>query len=67
MHSLFAAALGAGLMAATALTPAGAAAAELKVGLAALATSADPHFHRAGFNFDLRENISDALAYANGV
>jgi len=42
-------------------------AAELKMGVAALATSADPHFHRAGFNFDLRENTSDALVYSNGV
>lgn len=40
---------------------------ELRVGLAAIATSVDPHFHRAGYNFDLRENTSDALAYANGV
>jgi peptide/nickel transport system substrate-binding protein len=67
MTSLFLRALGPGLLLATALTPAAALAADLKVGLAAIATSADPHFHRAGFNFDLRENISDALAYANGV
>lgn len=40
---------------------------ELRVGLAAIATSVDPHFHRAGYNFDLRENVSDALAYANGA
>ncbi|MEM8796831.1 MAG: ABC transporter substrate-binding protein [Pseudomonadota bacterium] len=44
-----------------------AAAEHLKVGLAALATSVDPHFHRAGYNFDLRENVSDALVYNNGV
>lgn len=43
------------------------AAEDLTVGLAAIATSADPHFHRAGYNFDLRENISDALAFASGV
>ncbi len=44
-----------------------AAAQDLTVGLAAIATSADPHFHRAGYNFDLRENISDALAFSSGV
>lgn len=44
-----------------------ASATELKMGVAALATSVDPHFHRAGFNFDLRENTSDALVYSNGV
>ncbi|MEN3150604.1 ABC transporter substrate-binding protein [Neorhizobium sp. IRAMC:178] len=58
---------GLALAAATSLVPAAASAEQLRVGLAALATSADPHFHRAGYNFDLRENISDALVYANGV
>jgi peptide/nickel transport system substrate-binding protein len=59
--------LGASLLAASALGATQASAEDLTVGLAAIATSADPHFHRAGFNFDLRENISDALAYSNGV
>lgn len=67
MTRLLSTAIGASLLAATSLFAIGASAAELKVGLAAIATSVDPHFHRAGFNFDLRENISDALAYANGV
>ncbi len=38
---------------------------ELRVGVAAMATSTDPHFHRSGYNMSLRENISDALVYAN--
>jgi peptide/nickel transport system substrate-binding protein len=67
VKSLLSTTIGASLLAATALIAVQASAQELKVGLAAIATSADPHFHRAGFNFDLRENISDALAYANGV
>lgn len=67
MTRLLSTAIGASLLAATSFIAIEASASELKVGLAAIATSADPHFHRAGFNFDLRENISDALAYANGV
>lgn len=67
MSNLVAKTIGAGLLAATALAALPAAAEDLTVGLAAIATSADPHFHRAGFNFDLRENISDALAYSSGV
>ncbi|GLQ53702.1 ABC transporter substrate-binding protein [Devosia nitrariae] len=59
--------IGASLIVATSLIAVEAGAEELRVGLAAIATSADPHFHRAGFNFDLRENISDALAYSNGA
>lgn len=51
----------------TVLSSLPASAKQLRVGLSALATSVDPHFHRAGYNFDLRENISDALVYANGV
>jgi len=66
MKNLTAAALGAVFLT-TSLSPIQASAAELRVGLAAIATSVDPHFHRAGFNFDLRENISDALVYTNGV
>lgn len=56
-------ALGASVLAMTSA----ASAEELRMGVAALATSVDPHFHRAGFNFDLRENTSDALVYSNGV
>src|SRR5262245_54864854 len=58
---------GLALAAALSLAPISAEAEELRIGLAAIATSVDPHFHRAGYNFDLRENISDALVYANGV
>jgi peptide/nickel transport system substrate-binding protein len=58
---------GLALAAVLSLAPISAEAKELRVGLAAIATSVDPHFHRAGYNFDLRENISDALVYANGV
>lgn len=67
MKHLSVAALGTVLLSAAILSPVQASAAELRVGLAAIATSVDPHFHRAGYNFDLRENISDALVYANGV
>lgn len=58
---------GTSLVAAVSVFAIEAAANDLTVGLAAIATSADPHFHRAGYNFDLRENISDALAFASGV
>jgi peptide/nickel transport system substrate-binding protein len=67
LKSLLSAVTGVSLLASTSLATIPAMAQELKVGLAAIATSVDPHFHRAGFNFDLRENISDALAYTNGV
>lgn len=67
MKKLSPAYLGLALAASTALVPAAASAEQLRVGLSALATSVDPHFHRAGYNFDLRENISDALVYTNGV
>jgi peptide/nickel transport system substrate-binding protein len=59
--------LGTGLLVAASAFAYEAAAGDLAVGFAAIATSADPHFHRAGYNFDLRENISDALAFASGV
>lgn len=59
--------LGTSLLVAASVLAYEAAAEDLSVGLAAIATSADPHFHRAGYNFDLRENISDALAFASGV
>jgi peptide/nickel transport system substrate-binding protein len=52
---------GLALAAALSLAPISAEAEELRVGLAAIATSVDPHFHRAGYNFDLRDYISDAL------
>ncbi|CDN54221.1 Peptide ABC transporter, periplasmic peptide-binding protein [Neorhizobium galegae bv. officinalis bv. officinalis str. HAMBI 1141] len=67
MKNLSLASFGLAIAAATSLAPVAASAEQLRVGLAALATSVDPHFHRAGYNFDLRENISDALVYANGV
>src|SRR5262245_8194598 len=67
MKRLSLASLTAALATATALAAVPASAEQLRVGLAALATSVDPHFHRAGYNFDLRENVSDALVYANGV
>ncbi|MCQ1856196.1 ABC transporter substrate-binding protein, partial [Neorhizobium galegae] len=67
MKNLSLASFGLAIAAATSLAPVAASAEQLRVGLAARATSVDPHFHRAGYNFDLRENISDALVYANGV
>lgn len=64
---LYTLALGASSVALSSAAFADGHAGELKMGVAALATSADPHFHRAGFNFDLRENTSDALVYSNGA
>lgn len=67
MKRLSLASLASALAAATTLAAVPASAEQLRVGLAAIATSVDPHFHRAGYNFDLRENVSDALVYNNGV